>query len=51
MDGEDLLRMRPREIKRLHLIRQALEQKISQKASSRSSGVEPATDAAADETS
>lgn len=31
MDREDLLRMKPREIKRLHLIHQALEQKISQK--------------------
>ena len=31
MDREELLRMKPREIKRLHLIRQALEEKISQK--------------------
>ena len=31
MEREDLLRMKPREIKRLHLIHQALEQKISQK--------------------
>ena len=51
MDGEDLLRMKPREIKRLHLIRQALEEKDQSKASGRSGGFEPATDAAADETS
>ena len=31
MDREELLRMKPREIKRLHLIGQALEEKISQK--------------------
>ena len=30
MDREDLLRMKPREIKRLHLIHQALEKKVSQ---------------------
>ena len=38
MDGEDLLRMKPREIKRLHLIRQALEQKISQKQAAEGDG-------------
>ena len=30
MDGEDLLRMKPREIRRLHLIHQALEKKLNQ---------------------
>ena len=51
MDGEELLRMKPHEIKRLHLIYQALEQKISQKQAAEVAGLEPATDAAADETS
>ena len=41
MDGEDLLRMKPREIKRLHLIRQALEQKISQKQAAEVAGLSP----------
>ena len=39
MDGEDLLRMKPREIKRLHLIRQALEEKISQKQAAEVAGL------------
>ena len=39
MDGEDLLRMRPREIKRLHLIGQALERKISQKQAAEVAGL------------
>ena len=39
MDGEDLLRMNPREIKRLHLIRQALEEKISQKEAAEVAGL------------
>ena len=41
MDGEDLLRMKPREIKRLHLIRQALEQRISQKQAAEVAGLSP----------
>ena len=41
MDGEDLLRMKPREIKRLHLIRQALEKKISQKQAAEVAGLSP----------
>ena len=41
MGGEDLLRMKPREIKRLHLIRQALEQKISQKQAAEVAGLSP----------
>ena len=41
MDGEDLLRMKPREIKRLHLIRQALEEKISQKQAAEVAGLSP----------
>jgi transposase len=41
VDGEDLLRMKPREIKRLHLIRQALEQKISQKQAAEVAGLSP----------
>ena len=41
MDGEDLLRMKPREIKRLHLIHQALEQKISQKQAADVAGLSP----------
>lgn len=39
MDGEDLLRMKPREIKRLHLIGQALEGKISQKQAAEVAGL------------
>ncbi len=39
MDGEDLLRMKPREIKRLHLIGQALERKISQKQAAEVAGL------------
>ena len=41
MDGEELLRMKPREIKRLHLIRQALEQRISQKQAAEVAGLSP----------
>jgi transposase len=41
VDGEDLLRMKPREIKRLHLIRQALEQKISQEQAAEVAGLSP----------
>ena len=39
MDGEDLLRMKPREIKRLHLIEQALEKKISQQQAAEVAGL------------
>ena len=39
MDGEDLLRMKPHEIKRLHLIGQALERKISQKQAAEVAGL------------
>jgi len=41
VDGEDLLRMKPHEIKRLHLIRQALEQKISQQQAAEVAGLSP----------
>jgi len=41
VDGEELLRMKPREIKRLHLIRQALEEKISQKQAAEVAGLSP----------
>ena len=41
MDGEDLLRMKPHEIKRLHLIRQALEEKVSQKQAAEVAGLSP----------
>ena len=41
MDGEELLRMKPREIKRLHLIYQALERKISQKQAAEVAGLSP----------
>ena len=41
MDGEGLLRMKPHEIKRLHLIGQALEQKISQKQAAEVAGLSP----------
>ena len=41
MDGEDLLRMKPHEIKRLHLIRQALEKRISQKQAAEVAGLSP----------
>jgi transposase len=41
VDGEDLLRMKPREIKRLHLIHQALERKISQRQAAEVAGLSP----------
>ena len=41
MDGEELLRMKPREIKRLHLIYQALGRKISQKQAAEVAGLSP----------
>jgi transcriptional regulator GlxA family with amidase domain len=41
VDGEDLLRMKPHEIKRLHLIRQALEEKVSQKQAAEVAGLSP----------
>jgi len=41
VDGEDLLRMKPREIKRLHLIYQALGRKISQKQAAEVAGLSP----------
>ena len=41
MDGEELLRMKPREIKRLHLIRSSLEQRISQKQGAEVAGLSP----------
>lgn len=41
MDREDLLRMKPHEIKRLHLIHQALEKKISQKQGAEVAGLSP----------
>ena len=41
MDREDLLRMKPREIKRLHLIHQALEKKISQQEAAEVAGLSP----------
>ena len=41
MDREDLLRMKPREIKRLHLIHQALDRKISQKQAAEVAGLSP----------
>jgi molybdenum-dependent DNA-binding transcriptional regulator ModE len=41
VDREDLLRMKPREIKRLHLIHQALDRKISQKQAAQVAGLSP----------
>ena len=41
MDTEDLLRMKPHEIKRLHLIQQALDKKISQKPAAEVAGLSP----------
>ena len=41
MDTEDLLRMKPHEVKRLHLIQQALDKKISQKPAAEVAGLSP----------
>ena len=41
MDREDLLRMKPHEIKRLHLIHHALEKKIIQKQGAEVGGLSP----------
>ena len=41
MDGEDLLRMKPREIKRLHLILSSLGEKDQSKASGEVAGLSP----------
>ena len=41
MDPEELLRMKPHEIKRLHLIGEALDKKISQKQAAEVAGLSP----------